>query len=954
MIAGEISASKQQSLAVLESVRQWAEVAPLQTAVADTDAAITYQELVRAIDLYSEALREAGCGPGTPVYCWLDRSAHAVTAMLAVFAAECVYVPVVPEWPQERLRRMSGLCPPGAVLGVGSASDAIPSWLAKDVPVLTIGHDGTPSLLGGPRRAPASPADLSGMAYLIFTSGSTGTPKAVAVSRKNLDSLRAGLQDIVPPASAAGKLRIALLASFCFDASLQQVVVSLSGGHELRVVPDCARRDPQALERFLKDHAIELSDATPSHLRLLANCRPLDGRPLPVKRFIVGGEILRSVDVARFREKYGGDSPALTNIYGVAECAVDSLYHEVTADTVALPDLLPVGKPLRGVTAFLVDEDNRIVEDGAGELVLGGPGVGEGYYRDPQQTLQRFFTRSDGLRCYRTGDRARFSGGVYTILGRRDGQIKVRGHRIEPAEVEAALLDYRAAKPETTGLLAVINHMPLQRDMRSCRLCLLTGEYPGVTIGNDGVCSRCALYNHYKARLDGYFRTPPDFWRDTADLRRTKSRPDNYDCLLLFSGGKDSTYVLHQLVDAGWRVLAYTFNNGFLSPACLDNIRKVTGTLDVDIEFGSTRHIDRLLWESLTREQSVCSGCFRALTISSTQCAVDRGINLVVTGLSRGQLAQTKLLQFLGEESLPSQDLAGQLRTYWEAFHLKKDRAGELLESNLTREQVSTVASIDYFRYDPLSAADVRAYLSRNDPHWKQPGDTGLCSSNCTLNDVGIAIHRQTQGYHPYGEPLSWDIRLGLLSREEGLRQIGAAVEPGAAAATIRRLHDRATNGRAVREAIVLKRDDDWLVAFFSVDEAVDTKSLRRYLEERLPHYLIPDELVQVDKMPLNSSGKIDREALLQSSRSIQPAAQASSDVTGRLRSIWADLLGNAVESIDEDFFDVGGTSLKATLLALSIDQSFQVSIPIGQLMELTTIRQQAVLIRQQRRKETN
>jgi acyl carrier protein len=309
-------------------------------------------------------------------------------------------------------------------------------------------------------------------------------------------------------------------------------------------------------------------------------------------------------------------------------------------------------------------------------------------------------------------------------------------------------------------------------------------------------------------------------------------------------------------------------------------------------------------------------------------------------------------MQFLAAEPvLDTPGIEQNLRTYWEAFHLKQDGAGRLLRRSITPAQLSRVVSVDYFRYDPASAADVRSYLRDHDPNWKQPKDTGVCSSNCTLNDAGIAVHLRARGYHPYGEALSWDIRFGLLGREEGQRQIGYEPALPPVAGAIRKLKARASHDQLrFRDAVVLSRDDDTLVAFVCADWTVDAHTIRRYLKERIPEYMVPNEFVQVDEIPLNASGKVDRDALLQMRAPERPIGKEDRATTQRLRAIWAEILGHSPDSVDEDFFEAGGTSLKATILAVAIEDVFGVSIPIAAAIEFPTIRQQVELVEQRAR----
>ncbi len=291
------------------------------------------------------------------------------------------------------------------------------------------------------RRGPgrALPGSL---AYIIYTSGSTGRPKGVAVDHGLLLDLALGTAGTFYT-EAGHPLRVCVNSSLAFDASVQQLVGTLCWGHTLFVPSDEIVRDPVALFDYLRRNEIELCELTPTLLEsLLQAGLTVDACP-SLQCLIVGGESLDWRAVARF---YGHhlSSCVLRHQYGPTEASVFAT--EQVVEQAAQPDgRVAIGLPARNAAVLVLDPDLNPAPAGVwGEVCLGGPGVARGYAAEPALTAERFMpdpvSGVPGARLYRTGDRARWrTGGVLEYGGRLDRQVKVRGQRVEPDEVEAAL-----------------------------------------------------------------------------------------------------------------------------------------------------------------------------------------------------------------------------------------------------------------------------------------------------------------------------------------------------------------------------------------------------------------------------------------------------------------------------------------------------------------------------------
>lgn len=325
----------------------------------------------------------------------------------------------------------------------GATADAVPATAAGRFGTAA-GRFGTAALAfdGAP---PAWPAAGPGhAAYMIYTSGSTGVPKGVVVEHGSLLNLGdALLADIYAPRWGDWRekaVAVALLASFSFDASLQQIVAALLGGHALHPVDDETRKDPGALHAFLEGRGIELCDGTPSLFSLLVDFWADHGQATSVSTFILGGEALRGELLARFHALPGHAAVRIFNAYGPTECCVDSTLFAIDAAHHRDYANPPIGRPLRGTVIRVCDKAGRPLPDGIpGELWIGGRGLARGYHGDAALTAARF-VEADGQRWYRSGDIGlRQPGGLLFFTGREDEQVKIGGYRVEIGEVEAIL-----------------------------------------------------------------------------------------------------------------------------------------------------------------------------------------------------------------------------------------------------------------------------------------------------------------------------------------------------------------------------------------------------------------------------------------------------------------------------------------------------------------------------------
>ncbi|MGJ5178586.1 amino acid adenylation domain-containing protein [Bradyrhizobium oligotrophicum] len=423
-------------VSVLDQIFSLAAKQPDAAALSWDDGVLSYRELAQRVRRTGVGLRAEGVAVGSRVGAAFERSPDMIIALLGIMQAGAAYVPLDPGYPVERLAftiEDSGVC-----LILAASSDSLHDVMARmnsGPPVRALAD-----LMPDDSSAPDLPS-CDCPAYIIYTSGSTGTPKGVMVSQSNLaasTAARAAVYDEPQP-------RFALLSSFAFDSSVAGIFGSLYAGGTLVLPPPGAERDPIRLLSVLQRERVTQTLMLPA--LYLALLDAAEGDELATLRtVIVAGEDCPPRLVERHRQAL--PDAQLANEYGPSEATVWCTVKIWPAARMAMDDAaeVSIGVPIPGVRVWIADAAGHAAPLGAaGELCIGGAGVALGYAGRPARTAESFVPDPQpdiaGARCYRSGDRARFTAsGEISLLGRIDRQIKVRGFRVEPGEVEARIL----------------------------------------------------------------------------------------------------------------------------------------------------------------------------------------------------------------------------------------------------------------------------------------------------------------------------------------------------------------------------------------------------------------------------------------------------------------------------------------------------------------------------------
>jgi amino acid adenylation domain-containing protein len=418
---------------------------PEAIALEDREERLTYAELAARARRLAGRLTAAGLGPERTAALLVDRSPDAIVALLAIMEAGGAYLPLDPSHPAERLRWIVGDARPAVLVADRKLLEEHP-WAAEaGIPVVVLGEEGSET------RDERPTVDPAGLAYVMYTSGSTGTPKGVAVTHRNVIRLVRLVRgaDYVELGPGETFLQLAPLA---FDASTLEIWGPLLNGGRLVLFPE-RRAGLDDLAAAIRRAGVTALWLTAGLFHTMVEHRLEGLRPL--RQLLAGGDVLSPVHVRRALEGLPGT--VLVNGYGPTEGTTFTCCHRVTALEPGAATV-PIGRPIPNARVHVVDRAFRPVPAGvAGELLAGGEGLARGYFGQPDRTAERFVPDPfgpSGSRLYRTGDRARWRpDGALEFLGRLDNQVKVRGFRIEPGEIEAVLAGHPGVRQ--TAVVAI-------------------------------------------------------------------------------------------------------------------------------------------------------------------------------------------------------------------------------------------------------------------------------------------------------------------------------------------------------------------------------------------------------------------------------------------------------------------------------------------------------------------
>ncbi len=893
----DTTAALPQVSSILELFEEQVSAVPEATAVAQDKAELSYRQLDQTSGIIASNLKRMGIGSGDIVAVYMDRSISLVVSLLAIIKAGAAFVPIDTTFPEQRLAYVLDDSGCTLLLTSGELKSALPEVNAKIIEYGAI--SGKFPADGAPPPQLQEPGSRS-LAYMIYTSGSTGRPKGVMIEHRSLLNYLCWARKEY---MTDGPHDLPLFSSVAADLTITSIFLPLISGSTVVVYPESKDGLDLSIMEVYRDDRVDIIKLTPSHLALLDGSKTLPAR---LKKLIVGGEDFKASLARRVASLYGGKI-AIYNEYGPTEATVGCMIYrfDPARDTQAS---VAIGRPIDNLRIYLLDGALNPVPVGVkGHLYIAGTGLARGYHHQDEMTAEKFIEDPfhPGEMMYCSGDIGRWrSAGVMDYLGRSDDQVKVRGFRIERGEIEGALCEIDGINESFTQ---IIEHggPGAEDNLVRCRSCGLPANVPKADLDDKEICAPCRNFDEQRYLAEQYFKSEGDL-RQILE-RAKQNRRGRYDCLMQYSGGKDSTFALYKLVEMGMHPLVFSFDNGFIPESAKDNVRRIVEDLRLDLHWGETPAMNEIFVDSLRRFSNVCNGCQKVINTMSVSLAQEYDIDYIFTGLSRGQSFATRVAELLNIGVADIEEVDEAVLAARKAYHQMDDAVNRHLDVSVFDDETvfERIQFIDFYRYYDVPLSEVLQFLNTRTP-WTRPPDTGR-STNCLINEAGIFIHKKEYGYHNYAVPYSWDVRLGHKQRDSALKELEDDIDEA-------RVHRMLKEIGYDPDEKVSSTVDKRIVAYYVGERDFAPDELRASLSLTLPPNMIPAYFLRLQSFPLNPTGKIDHRALpLPGDNELPRVAEFKpprNKTEETLTEIWERVLGVERIGILDNFFDLGGDSI--------------------------------------------
>lgn len=915
---------------ILALLNEQAQATPSDIALLANSQAITYRQLHKQSNQFAKFLDSKNIDKGDVVALKLDRSIEAVIVILGILKAGASFLPFDISHPTKRNLYM--------------LADSAASLLIVDNSTFSEDFDSNttinlsqswPSILQmSPNIAPVK-IDKEDIAYLIYTSGSSGQPKGVLVKHQGLSNYIQWAKTYYLDGQV---LDFALFSSLSFDLTITSLFVPLISGGRLVVYPHEGIDSGIAIRNVVEDNRVDVIKLTPSHLSLI---EAMDFSESRLKKLIVGGEDFKATLAHNIHRYFSGEIEQF-NEYGPTEATVACTVHKFDPEC-DISSSVPIGRPIANANVFILDSYlNLVPQGGIGEIYIAGVGLAQGYINQKEQTDIAFIAHpfAKNERLYRTGDTALYNhNGDIEYIGRKDEQLKVNGVRVEAAEIESCLLQFDGISAAIVDLSQHIIQQNDEHESLHCKVCGIEANHPSAQIDVSGTCRICRIYEQQEAQAQSYFRTHEDLKAKIAKIKQKAS--NKQDSIMLLSGGKDSSFALCKLVDMGLTPLVFTLDNGYISEGAKANMTRLVERLGLELYIAKTDAMNDIFVDSLNRFSNVCNGCFKTIYTMSMKLAKERGIKVICTGLSRGQIFETRVAHLFQQGCFDAQEIDKRIVEARRAYHRTRDIVANRLDVSVFDDDgiFEEIEYLDFYRYEDVSLDTIYAYLNDIAP-WIRPSDTGR-STNCLINDAGIYVHKRERGYHNYSLPYSWDVRLGHKKRDAALDELDDELD-------MQKVDEILTQiGYQSEDIYTGKVQQERLIAYYVSSSEILKNTLQKHLAMRLPKEYIPTQFVWMAHLPVTANGKVDRKSLprpRENRRELVIDYVAPRNTKERVfASLWQKLLGVEEVGIDDNFFDLGGDSIVNMQIVAAARES-QIVINPQQIFDYPTIRALALV----------
>jgi len=853
-------------------------IAPDAPAVAFEGKHLTYQQLAGISDSVAAQLLARGVGANSYIGLYIERSLELFIGMLAAMKVGGTFVPLDPASPRTRLQKLVDMVRPAALLTSMALSQDLQGCghvLILDQLNDAVGRDF--------RRVSVEPQML---AYVIFTSGSTGEPKPVGIEHRNLANYVRGVASRLDlPVGGS----YAVVSTFAADLGYTMVFPALALGGILHVISRSRSTDPAAFGEYMVRHQIDCLKIVPSHLSALVSGARNPTALLPYRRLVLGGE----ASSARWAHDLQRLRPGLRvfNHYGPTETTVGVLTNELRSDWVGDVDRIPLGHPLPGVTAYVLDEQGAKTPPGSpGELYIGGSQVARGYINAPELTAERFLLDPFGepsARMYKTGDLVRaLPDGALDFLGRMDEQVKIHGYRVEPSEVQSALRQLCQVKD-----VAVV----AREDMGERRL--VAYVVPRLSATVQGVPRYVLPNNQAVAHLNRYETDYiyQEVFGNQAYLRHGIRLPENAQILDIGANiGLFSLFVAQAC--AAPRIVAIEPNPSVYQLLQANLSAYVPGATALQCGVARAAGTARF---TFFKGYSLLSGFHAdAATESSVIKSYVENLAAAASGNSDAERLAHQADVVLAPR-FAAQHFDVQLRTLSDVMESEDIKHVDLLKVNVEKAEVDVLAGIEGRHWARIDQIVAEIDLEQN------------------VDSIVQMLERHGFDYLIDQDPLL---------TKTALRYV-YAVRRGSG---IELLREQSPGAHCITLPM-------W------PNQLATERLLLDYCRARLPEYMVPSAFVLLDRLPFTANGKLDRKELPPPVASVRPSVDYfTNDTIRRLANVWHKLLGECEITPDDSFFDVGGSSLLAIRLGSCIYEVFGLDFPLERILENSTLREMA------------
>ncbi len=869
---------------------------------------MTFRELNHAAEHCAAQLRALGIGPEKVVGIRAERSLHLLVGLLAIWKAGGAFMPIDFAYPRERIDSM--MADAGAsVLATWGNPSALPTGV-QSVMIPLSGGDASSSIV---MESPASPEQL---AYVLTTSGSTGKPKGVLIPH---EALQAHAYAVIRSYHLTSQDRVLQVAPPAFDVAIEEIFPTWLAGGTVVIPPDGQVPAPSDLTALVEQYGVTVLNLSSTYwamwtdemIRIGANL------PLSLRLVLTGNEPVWQDHLSRWFRAFGSRVRWM-NAYGTTETTITSLIFEPKIGTIDTSHrMVPVGYPLPNVRVYVLDEDLKPVSAlKTGELYIGGDSLARGYLGRPDLTRERFIPNPFGDhtgRIYRTGDLARIGpDGAIELLGRADDQVKIRGHRVEPAEVEAALSMHPsiascivAARDDAHGEKQLVAYFVPRDEVPE--LWPSVGEY----FIYDDLLYYAMTHDHirnasYRAAIEALSKD-----RVMVDLG---TGADAVLARMCVEAGATHVYAIEMLDTAYQKAKDLVASLGLSS--------KIT------VVHGATTDV------SLPEAVDVCVSELIG-TIGGSEGAPYFLNNAARFLKPTGQMIPRRCQTFIAAAMLPIELAEKPGFTPMTAHYVERvfEAAGGSFDVRLCIKHLP----LSHVLSNSALFEDLE-FSGRAEMDFERPISLSI-NKSATLHGLLLWIELDTGAgppIHTLNSQTSW------LPVFFPLFNPGIPVNPGDSIEAV----CKATfaDGKATPDYHVegvLKRQNGEQIKFshksphsgggfrkgalyehlFTEEGAPIRRvsgtlesSLRKYLEEHLPAYMIPSAWVRLNELPVTAGAKADRKALPMPVRIGGIAAEAIdaslSPIAQSLLRIWREELDLPDISVKDSFFELGGNSL--------------------------------------------